>query len=156
MIQYKAQFADHFHYMPLFLPTWNIVGEYNWLIFLHQQYFMSVKKKWHIMEMVGKLCLVMDHQTPLMPILGVRVNLTTIRPRPRRSLLTKLIIKNYLDLLHVPFLIITPLNKLLLWKVKSWLTPYIYFPPVISKEMLLVNVCDQSGDDPSRQQLFRY
>jgi hypothetical protein len=32
-------------------------GEYNWLSFLHLQYFMSVKKKWHIMEMVGKLCL---------------------------------------------------------------------------------------------------
>jgi hypothetical protein len=45
-------------------------GEYNWLSFLHLQYFMSVKKKWHIMEMVGKLCLAMDHQTPLMPILG--------------------------------------------------------------------------------------
>ena len=39
----------------------NFTKAYNWLSFIYQQYFMSVKK-WHIMEMVGNLCLVKDHQ----------------------------------------------------------------------------------------------
>ena len=53
--------------------------------------------------------------------------------------------------LQVRFLLITPFNKLLLWRLTSWVTTYIYYPHVISKEMLLVNSSGQSRFERSLQ-----
>ena len=47
----------------------------------------------------------------------------------------------YCGLLKIRFLLINPLNKLLQWKL---LVTYIYYPHVISKEMLLVTTSGQS------------
>ena len=47
-------------------------------------------------------------------------------------------------LVQVPYLLINPLNKLLLCKLKSWLATCIYNPNSIRKEMLLIRISGQS------------
>jgi hypothetical protein len=100
----------------------------HWTIVCYIKHTYHVMRLWNILFVNKILCFCCVFLRLVWPMLSVSLDCP--------FLISPSVFSN-VYLVQVPYLLIIPLNKLLLCKLKSWLATCIYYSNSIRKEMLL-------------------